>query len=163
MYVIFCSLPSFITIKYNCALAKLTPYKVHILFTKLLKFYIFSYRALCITAQLYINSLGVSFILHWMVVKWSRKVTLSGLCIIQSLNKHIVIAVISYSNSFFISSSLCATAVNLENSALGFRVIYFPSFITTVLHRLSIGWTFDLDLVFASCRKIASNPSGRLF
>ena len=163
MYVIFCSLPSFITIKYNCALAKLTPYKVHILFAKLLKFYIFSYRALCITAQLYINSLGVSFILHWMVVKWSRKVTWSGLCIIQSLNKHIVIAVISYSNSFFISSSLCATAVNLENSALGFRVIYFPSFITTVLHRLSIGWTFDLDLVFASCRKIASNPSGRLF
>ena len=42
MFVIFCAWSSFITIKYNCTMAKLTPYRVLILFAKLSKCYIFS-------------------------------------------------------------------------------------------------------------------------
>ena len=59
--------------------------------------------------------------------------------IIPCLNKDIGIAVISYSKSFSTSSSLCASAVSQLKSEVGFRLIYFPSFMTTVLYRLAIG------------------------
>ena len=101
--------------------------------------------------------LDVSFISHWVYIKWLRKPTSSNLHIIPSLNKDIGFAVILSLKSFFMSSSLAAIAVSLVQSAVGFRLIYFPSFITPVLYRLSIGWTFDLDLIFAACRKIPSN------
>ena len=59
--------------------------------------------------------------------------------IIPCLNKDIGIAVISYSKSFSTPSPLCASAVNLLKKEAGFRLIYFPSFMTTVLYRLVIG------------------------
>ena len=73
--------------------------------------------------------------------------------IIQCLNKDIGIVVISHSTNFSTSSSLCASAVSLLKSEFGFRLIYFPSFMTTVLYRLAIGWIIDLDLIFVVCRK----------
>ena len=59
--------------------------------------------------------------------------------IIPCLNKDTGIAVISYSKSFSTSSFLCASVVSLLKSEVDFRLIYFPSFMTTVLYRLVIG------------------------
>ena len=148
--------PSFITIKYNCTLAKLTLYKVHILLAKLLKCYIF-FPSNHVHESATIQDLFRCFF-HFTLGVYKMVATLSGLHIIPCLNKDIGTAVISYLKSFLTWSSLFASAVSLVKSEVGFRLIYFPSFITTVLHRLSIGWIFDLDLIFAVCRKVPSKP-----
>ena len=80
--------------------------------------------------------------------------------IIPCSKKDIGIAVISHSKSFSTSSSLCASAVNLLKSEVGFRLIYFPSFMTTVLYRLVIGSTFDLYLILLYVQKFCLSPSG---
>ena len=149
MFVIFCAWPSFITIKYNCTLTKLTPYRVYILFAKLLKCYIF-FQSNLVHESATIQDLFRCFF-HFTLGGYQMVVQSNF--IIQCLNKDIGIAVISYSKSFSTSSSLCASAVSLLKSEVGFRLIYFPSFMTTVLYRLAIGWIIDLDLIFVVCRK----------
>ena len=147
MLVIFCAWSSFITIKYNCTLTKLTPCKVHILFAKLLKCYIF-FPSNFVHESATIQDLFRRFF-HFTLGGY-QMVAPSNL-IIPCLNKGRRIAVISYSKSFSTSSSFCASAVSLLKSEVGVRLIYFLSFMTTVLYRLAIGWTFDLDLIFVVC------------
>ena len=99
----------------------------------------FSHQTLGMRVSPSKTCLNVCFISHWAVIKWLRKATLSGLGMIPCLNKDIAIVVISYSKSFSTSSSHYASAVSLVKSEVGFRLIYFLSFITTVLYKLSIG------------------------
>ena len=99
----------------------------------------FFHQTLCMRVPPSKTCLNVSFISHWAVIKWLRKATLSGLYMIPCLNKDIAIVVISYSKSFSTSSSHCASAVSLVKIEVGFRLIYFPCFITTILYKLSIG------------------------
>ena len=156
MFVIFCAWPSFITIKYNCTLTKLTAYRVYILFAKLLKCYIF-FQSNLVHESATIQDLFRCFF-HF--TPGGYQMVMQSNFIIQCLNKDIGIAVISYSKSFSTSSSLCASAVSLLKSEVGFRLIYFPSFMTTVLYRLAIGSTFDLYLILSYVQRFCLSPSG---
>ena len=156
MSVIFCAWPSFIIIKYNCTLAKLTLYKIHILFTYCSHICYFFFPLGLVHESATIQDLFRSFISHCVVIKWLHKATLSGLRIIPRLNKDRNCSHFIFEELFHVI--FLASTVSLVKNEAGFRLIYFSSFITTVLHRLSIASIFDLDLIFAACRKVSSKP-----